>query len=523
MLNKFIWFTDFHSRFLILIILSSCLLTSTTSWSQIINAQGDSLVKKSQLHFAQSQFDKALSELFKACTIFEKEDDNIEMANCYNRIGLIYERMEEYERSRPYYNKALAQLKLSPDKTLYSYVMNNIGMLLQDQMQLDSALIFFDKTLKIKRSLGDSNSVAGTLNNIGAVHLSKKNYPEALVFYKKCEQIKRSVGDSSGLFLVSSNIANIYGWLGKLDSVKFYLDKGMSYKVKSSDLSTRKVYHTNYAAYYKAIGDYKKAVIYMDSAKAFQNQIFHNTLATELSKYEALYNLEKKDQEIEKQRIKNKLLIEKQRREKSERYILILIIVSLTLFIIFFFMIVKSKLNMSRQKQELLEKEKSIDATKILQAKERQELLEIDLEMKSKKLIGYSTLTLRRQEMMTDLSDRLNNLEHTHKNNPEDLIKDLKNTLKVGENIDEEWENFKIHFEQVNHAFFDQLSSQYPKLTTADHRHCAYIKIGLTTKEIASLLNITPASVQKARVRLKKKLELTQDQDLYDFIQISLK
>lgn len=97
-------------------------------------------------------------------------------------------------------------------------------------------------------------------------------------------------------------------------------------------------------------------------------------------------------------------------------------------------------------------------------------------------------------------------------------IKKINTELKTLISSNYNWDDFKIQFEKVHPKFFDYLHQQFPNLTTTAHRHIAYIKIGMTTKEIAKLLNITPASVQKSRVRLKKKLNLTKDDDLFDFI-----
>lgn len=75
-----------------------------------------------------------------------------------------------------------------------------------------------------------------------------------------------------------------------------------------------------------------------------------------------------------------------------------------------------------------------------------------------------------------------------------------------------------MYFNQVHHGFIERLNQNFPSLTNHDLRHCSYIRMNLSTKEISRLLNINPTSVQKSRVRLKKKLNLGQDEDLYEFL-----
>ena len=82
----------------------------------------------------------------------------------------------------------------------------------------------------------------------------------------------------------------------------------------------------------------------------------------------------------------------------------------------------------------------------------------------------------------------------------------------------DEWQYFKLHFESVHPDFFLHLKQVYPVLTENDLRLCAYIRIGMTTKEISQMLSVLPETVNMARYRMRKKLELTQEASLEDFL-----
>jgi len=81
------------------------------------------------------------------------------------------------------------------------------------------------------------------------------------------------------------------------------------------------------------------------------------------------------------------------------------------------------------------------------------------------------------------------------------------------------WEEFKFYFENVHQGFFSRLKGKFPKLTTKEQRLCAYIHLGLSTKELAGLTNITPESAEIGRIRLRKKLGLTRSQNLNSYLQ----
>jgi PAS domain S-box-containing protein len=101
-----------------------------------------------------------------------------------------------------------------------------------------------------------------------------------------------------------------------------------------------------------------------------------------------------------------------------------------------------------------------------------------------------------------------------------------KKVAEILSNIDEHlrkqsfnWDDFTLYFEKVHPGFFVRLRTKYPSLSTKDHRTCAYIRLGLTTKEIAGLMNITPDSAEIARIRLRKKLNLDRSENLTTFLQ----
>ena len=67
--------------------------------------------------------------------------------------------------------------------------------------------------------------------------------------------------------------------------------------------------------------------------------------------------------------------------------------------------------------------------------------------------------------------------------------------------------------------FLSRLGRRFPALTTADKRLCAYLKMGLSSKEIAPLMNLTYRSVEMTRYRLRKKLALPREENLVKFLQ----
>jgi FixJ family two-component response regulator len=90
--------------------------------------------------------------------------------------------------------------------------------------------------------------------------------------------------------------------------------------------------------------------------------------------------------------------------------------------------------------------------------------------------------------------------------------------LNENAQLDEDWEQFSQYFDQVHEDFLKRLREAYPQLTPKDQRLCTYLKMNLSTKEIAPLLNISVRGVEISRYRLRKKMELPTEINLNEFM-----
>ncbi len=94
----------------------------------------------------------------------------------------------------------------------------------------------------------------------------------------------------------------------------------------------------------------------------------------------------------------------------------------------------------------------------------------------------------------------------------------IKKSISLYVSSDQRWESFENHFDLVQSDFYKTVKKRYPSLTLVDLELCAYLRIELSTKEIARQLNLSVRGVETRKYRLKKKLQLLKDQDLNCFI-----
>lgn len=191
-----------------------------------------------------------------------------------------------------------------------------------------------------------------------------------------------------------------------------------------------------------------------------------------------------------------------QQRKQTMRYLYfgIILLLLLTIFSLLFV------LSQSRLRRAKLQKSNiELDLEKKIIEKEG---IECDLELKNKELTTSVIYQIQRNELLSDISEKLLTLYKTVKQSDKKLVDDIiKDVMSIrDESI---WEEFEARFQQVHTSFYDKLNRIHPNLTPNERRLCAFLRLNMSTKEISSITGQSIRSIEVARTRLRKKLDLT--------------
>ena len=170
-----------------------------------------------------------------------------------------------------------------------------------------------------------------------------------------------------------------------------------------------------------------------------------------------------------------------------------------------------------KQKQKLLEKkerelelEQLENQRQLIQFKNKN--LQLDIENKNREL-GTATMNLvKRNELLNNIKERLSQSKSL------DDVKGVVKLINSNLNNTSDWKLFEEAFNNVDKDFMKRIKSLHPSITPNDLRLCAYLRLNLSSKEIAPLLNISHKSVEVKRYRLRKKMGLDHEQSLTDYI-----
>lgn len=172
--------------------------------------------------------------------------------------------------------------------------------------------------------------------------------------------------------------------------------------------------------------------------------------------------------------------------------------------------------NLEKEKGYLLDAKMSREEINLL----KNEKLEAELNFKNQELISYTYHLVNKNELISEIKRALNKLEPKFEQDKE-LKKEYRHIIQLIEqntDVDADWDNFMQTFDQVHSDFFKRLTNQFHHLSPNDYKMCIYLRMNLTSKEIAALMNISIRSVETNRYRLRKKLGLHADENLTQFL-----
>lgn len=172
-----------------------------------------------------------------------------------------------------------------------------------------------------------------------------------------------------------------------------------------------------------------------------------------------------------------------------------------------------------KQREKLIEENNMLLEIKELELEQQfmkleNEQLAHDVDEKNRELAVSNMSLNSKNELLAFIKDDLKNTSTT--DNPK--IKSVIRTINKNITEDDSWNVFKAAFDNADKDFLKKVKLQHPLLTPNDLRLCAYLRLNLSSKEVAPLLNISVRSVEIKRYRLRKKMDLPHEQGLVEYI-----
>ena len=471
-------------------------------------------------YFYQAQYNKAIDYYTRTLVMDRESGDSNSIAVTLNNLGMVYSRWGKHLKALEIYEEAM---KFTLDEKKKAIRYSNIGMAWYHLGEYDKALGFLEKALEMDTRNNQQIKIGIRKNEIGTVLTAKGEYARALTLHREALQIFRKAAVIDSEIITLCDIGDLYRKTGQNDKAESAYLESIRIAGKSGAL-----HHLsrNYKAMFELAqdrSDFKKALEYFKLYTATKDSIFNTEKHEQIARFEILFETEKKEKE-------NELLIRDNELKARKQRFSMAIIIGLIILIALGVFLYRSKSRNLAQSRLLLAKEHEIAEIEISKREMEKRSLEdrifaeqqinrlerekylAEIEFKNAELANSTLCLVNKNEILDEIKDKLKAARK------DDGIHEVLQFINANTDQDQDWLKFKLAFDEIHPGFFDRLSSVYPHLSDNDMRLSSYLRINLSSREIARLMNVTLEATSKSRQRLRKKLALEAEADIGEFL-----
>ncbi len=437
----------------------------------INNSRGTAyaLVNLGAIHLQLKQFEKSREFFENGLETLNQlaNDDRIdkpgtEIITIYNNLGIVSQNLNETNKAIDYYSRGINQARKTPEEhIILANLLNNLGTLYLEEGKLAEAFGYLTEALNIRIQNDNKSGQVNSYRSISMYFNKQKDKAEELKYLTMGIKLAEEIGSISQLANLTEKMFVYYQELQNADSALKYNLLFTEYMKKLNEEATRK-------------------------------ELAHLELASQLKEKEKIQQFEQKRKEL--------------------LYLVAGLVLTLTVAILSLLYFISH----SRNRRLTLEKEIIHLNSKNLELEK--ESIEKELDLKNKEMATNVMYQIQKNEMIHDIVEKLQKHSSTGIKQDDswilEIIRDLEKTQEKSV-----WNEFEVRFQQVHNDFYKKLNDINPELSTNERRLCAFLKLNMTTKEISTITGQIPRSIDVARTRLRKKLNLTNSEvSLIEFL-----
>lgn len=474
-----------------------------------------------KFYVQQNDFTKALGYYLKARDYFEKINDLDNLATCYNGLGILYFEMKDFENSISNFNKTFEIHEKTGNIRGKGLFYANMGNVFNIKNDYATARNYQYKALQTFKGMKDTVGIVSCMINVSNVEFNLKNYDSSFTMLNEAMVLAKRINNERLRERILFNMALIYAGKKDYNNAHKYLDEDLELSKKINFAGSQLDIYEKLSEIALNEKNYAQYADYMHNYYTLKDSVYGNEVKQKIEELKWANEFEKT--ELEKKLLKSKYEVE---REKGNYLTISVIFMALAAVLVIGIIWLgyrnnRKNLKIAEFENERLQEKVFLEHVNLEREQAENEILrlnasqqEIELESKNREITSISIQLIAKNKLMTEISEALNN----NKKSKSNIEADIKSILFQNQNQEKDWEQFKNIFVKIHPSFFEKIAADYPQLSSTDIRICAYIKIRMSPNAVAALLNISLQSLHTSRYRIRKKLNLTADQNLDDFI-----
>ncbi|NIJ54528.1 tetratricopeptide repeat protein [Dyadobacter arcticus] len=474
------------------------------------------LQQMGRILFFSGHYPQSLDYLLKADKIYRNGNDKSLLAENLGVIGELYYRNRQSPLARKQYEEALQYYEDLKSEAGKAGIFGRIGHLYEKKQLYDSAFYFQNKALQAYQHANNREGTAKIYENLGSIYEDQERYDSAYANFNRAYTLNKQHGDERAQIEVLNNLGDVLRKTGQYRKGLVFSFQALALAQRKDEFYQLSGAYNDIAKGYNFLNKNDSAFYYLALSREFLSSIYSQESNKQLALLQTLYDIEKKDNEIEK-------LTQARRADLvfaiATGVVVVLVILIAALILSRQRLKFKNEQKLHAQNKQVFETQSQLMEVELQNKRLQEENLKQQLEIKTKELSSYTLHVIRKNQLLEDLQSKLEELGKEEKRDQKKQIRQLSEKIRLGLNDDQHWEEFRTIFEQVHQSFFDRLQQQTDSLTSNDLRLIALIKMNHTSTDIATLLGVSQDSLRVMRHRLRKKLNLAQGDNISTYIQ----
>jgi tetratricopeptide (TPR) repeat protein len=433
------------------------------------------------------QHEKAMGQSIKALQIADSLNDVAQQIIFLDNIGASYRLQGDGEKAAYYLEQAHALvMNTEKEKHLRPKIIHNLA-LTYDLIDKEKEAIDLFKSLFINYGyMFRAKDSSRLFTNIARIYIKLNSYDSAKKYLDAGEHLRKKLNNPSHSAFAYKEYATLYRDIGQIEKSIDYGKKVLAIGEETGETHHVEDAYRNLSETFFAAGKYRSSAEYYIKYIELLTEMFHQ------EKQEMIVEMDTKYQTVQKEKEIKQLEAQKEIDDK-ERSLLIGGIIFIGVIAVLVIFLLKTA----------FDKQKAAKKLAVTQ-----------LSLKEQELGSFVKILQEKNKILEQLENQL----ATSSVSEEYRITTIDKLTKSIILTEQDWDEFKVLFEEAHGNFFTKLKLEKPDITSSEMRIAALIKLNLSTKEIAHMLGISPDSVTKTKYRIKKKFDIEKGKELEDFV-----
>lgn len=454
------------------------------------------------LYCEQGRLEEGILLFEQALDYYEKTANTDAISDALLNIGVVMQMVGEYDKALLYMTESVKMVELTRVKSQLAIRYYHLADLYLEMHKNEKAFEYCNKTLRVAEEIASKPLAAECNFLMGKYYMSEKKYNDAINHFATALAMVERNNHKTLTTNINLWYANAFVQLNRIDEA---IDKAsIAYRDASALNLTTIQKDASYVLFkcFENKGDTGKALNWFEVYYNVSDSVNYHKQQKEIQRIEAYFNYEKKERENEILRSKASL---QEQRLKNRTITLFALILGIVLSVVAIILLI-SRMKYARalnREQQMLSLHQLEQLNKELDGKERELATKMMFLNQKNELIGHIINQL--QEIQNDPE-----VDYAEINS---LVNELRSDAPQSN-----WKEFETQFVQVHPDFYKRLYAKYPELTSYEQRICAFLRMNLNTKEIASITGRSAKSIEVTRSRIRQKLQLTRKDNLSSFL-----